>query len=350
MPRPPVLVPATDGYGTLAAIRDLGRSGLTVLVPKGPWHSPGRYSRYVTRRLSPLREGTSASLLGWLEAAGKEHGGAVLMPPSDTKSWWIARSREELSDCFALYCPSADSLYAVLNKVQLAAAAGACGVATPQTWIPAGTEEVSSLAPMLKYPVVIKPRTHVGKRHWLKAKFVADERQLRRSFPAVTAKLAYSQEVQRADPRVGTPIIQQLYPAASSNIYTLFGFIDESGDLVGFDASRKLVQYPHRFGDGACFRSEPVDDELSRRLAEMCRGVGFFGMFEAEFIEEDGRKLLIDFNPRLFNGLALPVARGLRLPYLHYLAVVDRLDESEPALGVVPKQVVDRTGSRPVAV
>ena len=83
---------------------------------------------------------------------------------------------------------------------------------------------------------------------------------------------------------------------------------------MGFDASRKLVQYPNRFGDGACFRSEPVDDELSRRLAEMCRGLGFFGMFEAEFIEEDGRKLLIDFNPRLFNGLALPVARGLRLP------------------------------------
>ena len=101
---------------------------------------------------------------------------------------------------------------------------------------------------------------------------------------------------------------------------------------MGFDASRKLVQYPNRFGDGACFRSEPVDDELSRRLAEMCRGLGFFGMFEAEFIEEDGRKLLIDFNPRLFNGLALPVARGLRLPLLHYLAALGRLDEVEEEL------------------
>ena len=208
MPRPPALVPATDGYGTLAAIRDLGRSGLSVLIPEAPWHSPGRYSRYITRRLSPLPKGTSASFLGWLEVAGEEHAGAVLMPISDTRSWWTARSREELSDCFALYCPSADSLYAVLNKVQLAAAAGACGVANPQTWIPAGTEEISSLAPMLKYPVVTKPRTHVGVGHWLKAKFVADERQLRRSFPTVTAMLAYSQEVQTADPCVGTPMIQ----------------------------------------------------------------------------------------------------------------------------------------------
>jgi D-aspartate ligase len=57
--------------------------------------------------------------------------------------------------------------------------------------------------------------------------------------------------------------------------------------------------------------------EGTRRLCDM---TGFFGVFEAEFVDTDNGMLLIDFNPRFFGQLGFDVARGLPSPYLVYLA------------------------------
>jgi hypothetical protein len=64
---------------------------------------------------------------------------------------------------------------------------------------------------------------------------------------------------------------------------------------------------------------------LAEGLRALCRRVGYHGVFEAEFVERGGRRLLIDFNPRFFGQMAFDVARGLDLPRLAYLeAIGDR--------------------------
>ena len=44
--------------------------------------------------------------------------------------------------------------------------------------------------------------------------------------------------------------------------------------------------------------------------------LGYFGIFEVEFLWFDGRWAAIDFNPRLFNQIGMDIRRGMPLPLL----------------------------------
>ena len=57
-------------------------------------------------------------------------------------------------------------------------------------------------------------------------------------------------------------------------------------------------------------------------------------MFEAEFIPENSRNLLIDFNPRYYGQMAFDVARGVPLPWMLHLGATGR--EATIAAAVKP--------------
>ena len=50
--------------------------------------------------------------------------------------------------------------------------------------------------------------------------------------------------------------------------------------------------------------------------------IGYFGVFEAEFIRLGDERLLIDFNPRFFGQMGFDVARGLPIVGLAYEAAL----------------------------
>ena len=52
-------------------------------------------------------------------------------------------------------------------------------------------------------------------------------------------------------------------------------------------------------------------DETARRLVAE---IGWSGIFQVQFIRTAAADYLIDFNPRIYGTLALPVAAGLNLP------------------------------------
>ena len=87
----------------------------------------------------------------------------------------------------------------------------------------------------------------------------------------------------------------------------------------------KVFQRLNSTGVGLCFEALPADEDLSEATRRLCRELGYFGLFEAEFLPMDGRWALIDFNPRLFNQVALDIRREMPLPLLACLdAVGDR--------------------------
>ena len=51
-------------------------------------------------------------------------------------------------------------------------------------------------------------------------------------------------------------------------------------------------------------------------VRRLCRELGYFGIFEVEFLWFDGRWAAIDFNPRLFNQIGMDIRRGMPLPLL----------------------------------
>src|SRR6185503_2657993 len=78
----------------------------------------------------------------------------------------------------------------------------------------------------------------------------------------------------------------------------------------------------------------PLRTELTQKLAALCKRLGYFGVFEVEFIQADGKALLIDFNPRFYSQMAFDIARGVPLPYFIYLAACRREEELQRAVAV----------------
>jgi hypothetical protein len=58
----------------------------------------------------------------------------------------------------------------------------------------------------------------------------------------------------------------------------------------------------------------------------------YFGIFEAEFIRFNNNWALIDFNPRLFNQIAMDVRRGMPLPLLACLGAAGQTSELRDAV------------------
>ncbi len=60
--------------------------------------------------------------------------------------------------------------------------------------------------------------------------------------------------------------------------------------------------------------------------------LGYFGMFEVEFLPFKGGWAAIDFNPRLYNQVGLDISRGLPLPLLACLGALGEASELRDAV------------------
>ena len=69
----------------------------------------------------------------------------------------------------------------------------------------------------------------------------------------------------------------------------------------------------------------PAIAELSGAVRRLCDDLTYFGIFEVEFIWFNGSWAVIDFNPRVFNQIAMDIHRGMPLPLL---ACLDAAGES----------------------
>jgi predicted ATP-grasp superfamily ATP-dependent carboligase len=116
------------------------------------------------------------------------------------------------------------------------------------------------------------------------------------------------------------PLIQQYYHQAADNVYSLSGFREKVGGGVIMRAARKIVQQPPGVGTGLCFEPALVDPLLADRTKRLCERIGYYGVFELEFILAEGKAMLIDFNGRFYHQIAFDIARGMELPALAYAA------------------------------
>jgi hypothetical protein len=139
------------------------------------------------------------------------------------------------------------------------------------------------------------------------------------SWQAQRCAAQFDADVLNRVPDLCLPMLQG-FIFSSERIYTVDGFVDETGELYASLACVKLLQRPRGFGPGIIFEHAEVDPAVDQGLRRLFKATGFYGVFDAEFIECDSRKLLIDINPRFYNHMAFETDRGLHLPWLAYLA------------------------------
>jgi D-aspartate ligase len=314
----PALLLMAEYNGTLAAARCLSERGAPVVIATSKLLAPSRWSNAVLRVEScpDFQEGPTR-LAEWLVDFGRRNEKHVLYPTCDELAWLLAHFHAELEQHFYLYSPPGATLRTLLDKRHLYAAANKVGLATPRTW---HVQDESELAAVLGQvsACIVKPRSQTFFRTHAKGGHATTLPDLVRLWQAYRAS-GYAAEVTREIGDLEFPMIQEYLPGAASAVYSISGFAVRSGQIIDTLGSCKILQVPPEAGVGLCFESAEVDPQLVEKLSDLCRSIGYYGVFEAEFIKHEGRDLLIDFNPRYFGQVGFDIARGMQLPWLAQL-------------------------------
>ena len=276
-----------------------------------------------------------------LLAIGKSDPGLILLPTSDETAWLYTLNAEALGRYFRVVQPPIATLHNILDKKLFADASIRAGLAVVPTWSPRNVSEVAVLAAELPYPLVIKPRTHVHRLRNDKGIVVYSPDDL---------KIQYEKFIDREQSRTvgdqlvreaSVPILQPFVGVGSEGVYSVTGFIDRTGELFVTRGATKVFQRTQPLGVGVCFESRSPPPTLSDAVRRMCRELGYFGMFEVEFLWFDGRWAAIDFNPRLFNQIGMDIRRAMPLPFLVCLEALGETKALRYAVGHAQKESED---------
>ncbi|MFG6094430.1 hypothetical protein SPB21_04230 [Leptothoe sp. ISB3NOV94-8A] len=312
----PIMMTMGDYGGTLAVVRSYGKHNQPTLLADPKTSTLTHKSRYLSKALKSPPVEDFESFVNWLIEYGKQNPGAFLYPSSDDMTWLISRYRDQLSDYYKLYSPDVKTIYALLNKPELHAIAEKLGIPVPSTVAPTSVEDLKAQAHKLRYPVLIKPRTQIGMLRRQKGQVCETPEKLLEIYPDYQQKFYYHPLLIDFDPEVNWPMVQEFHATAGQNTYSVAGFVDESQEIFLTRASAKVLQFPIRVGVGLCFESRPLNPKAIDHLKAICREVGYYGVFEAEFIVHGNQLLLMDFNPRFYGQMAFELERKLPLDQL----------------------------------
>lgn len=306
--KPAVLLP-----GGIEASRALARRGVAVIAVAQGGSAASRASRSVS---AVVEAPTSwdERFDRWFDTATFPSG-SVILPGNDDAMWWLAGRGAGEAPPFA-------AARDVLVKSRLYQRCLESGVAAPATWL----LEPGAALPQGPFPMVLKPQTRVGMRHWIRGWLVRDAAELSAAVEWFGHNVTYRPRELAAEPLLAHPLVQEYVPRPRREVYHLVGYRSRAGESV-FAAHVKLLQYPLRFGSGLCFESAEVDSRLAGDLDRLLASIEFHGIFEAEFVARDGELLLIDLNPRSYNGISLEVARGYNLPWYLYLDAIGEIGQ-----------------------
>jgi D-aspartate ligase len=312
-----VLLATAWSGGTLAAARNLFLNGIPVQLLSSQQFSAAAWSNTISKSNICPPESDSERFLERLIELGSRDPGQILLPTSDETAWLYATNADQLRNHFVVYQPPIATLRCVLDKKNLAEAATRAGLDALPMWDPCNTNELLRFEESLPFPLLIKPRSHVHQRSATKGVVVSSKAEL---IPSYAHYLAERDIIPDALlPGSERPILQPFISTPKDGIHSVTGFIDRSGDIYITRHSRKIFQRSPPLGIGICFESVPKVPGLSEGVYRLCREIGYFGIFEVEFILCDEQWKIIDFNPRLFHQIALDIRRGVPLPHLAFL-------------------------------
>ncbi|OJY22565.1 MAG: hypothetical protein BGO98_19965 [Myxococcales bacterium 68-20] len=313
-----VLLLGADYYGTLAAARAYGRAGIKVAMADERRQARALWSRHVSEKLVHPPLSRPKELVDWLVDWGTKNPGTLLYPPNDHLAWLFAAERERLSKAFAMFSPSEDAVFTLLDKKRLHEACARVGIDVPLTLGVADIADATSASASRRevpFPVLLKPRTQVYLTGGIKGFIARDRAELDAELARFRQLVAFDPVLAERHPDIAEPMLQQYLPAAETSIASVSGFVSADGAIVARGAM-KVLQRPRKVGIGLCFEGRSPEPHLVDKLAALCKEVGYHGAFEAEFIVNGDERLLIDFNPRFYSQMGFDIARGLSLPML----------------------------------
>lgn len=304
-----------EGPPGLAFIRSLGARGLEVNAFSPDRWPSGRMSRYVSDvRTSPSAFDTDA-YVDWLTEEMREDRIGLVAPTSDYTVYAAALAADRAGRAPGPGMVSLDRLWSVLHKGRFGEHMADIGFPTVEYRLPTSVDDACDAAEELGYPLILKPRSHVGVG-LDRGGVVADRQELIEVFRPST--IGDGDSALGRDPDLAWPMLQRYVEAAGSDVVSLSGCLDADGNVMALQQCVKRAQWPPKVGVGALFEAVEAED-LIERAVEAARATIGTGLFELE-VCRDGRggAWPIDLNPRAYGQIALDIARGNDLPALWY--------------------------------
>lgn len=246
-----------------------------------------------------------------IAAAVRVGGYEVIFCSYDVGLLVLSRRREEVAPAIVPYAPH-EVVERSFDKLAFTRAAQAAGLGVPRT-LEASEEALAQW----QGPVVVKARIHVPTRY--ETRRFADAAQARGFVEQLRAE-------------GGEPLLQEL---VSGQLGAVVVVVDREGNVVAEVQQRCERFWPAEAGVTARARTIEPDPEISKRVGELVRSIGWFGLAEVEYLlDERGEPRFTELNGRFYGGIALAARAGVNVA-----AAWARLATGRPLPPIGPQKV-----------
>ncbi|MBN1277620.1 MAG: ATP-grasp domain-containing protein [Deltaproteobacteria bacterium] len=295
----------TDGHWrkSLAAVRGLGRKGISVTVGESTFLATAAFSRYCRRRIVyPSVYYRPSEFLNFLENELALNSYQMLLPMEEDTLLLISEHYSDFAKYTYLPIPSFEKLEFARRKDNVLRFAENMGIPVPRTWYIDDISQLDSIRGSLAYPAVIKPKTGSG------AEGI--------SYPENSDDLV--DQYLKIHSRFPFPLIQELVPKDGPG-YGVSLLMGENGNLKASFVHRRLREYPVT-GGASTLRESVRCDGLRDMAVALMKKLDWFGvaMVEFKFDSRDNTMKLMEINPRFWGSLSLAIEAGVNFPYLMF--------------------------------
>jgi D-aspartate ligase len=320
----PVAVVLGLGQNGMATCRALGRIGIPVIGMDTDLAQASAQTRYAAKvYCKDFITGGPGLVEGLIEIGRGLKVKGVLFPSGDLNQAVVSEHRERLEEHFHIVLPPKDVVRMFLNKKLFYQFAMDHGFPIPQTFFPAGPEDVERIAGRLVYPCLIKPfQPNATWRQTFDTRlFVADSPDALRSLYGHLFRV--HQDL----------IIQEYMPGPDSELWWGVTYLDDAGKPLAVWTGRKLRQYPRRFGTATLAESR-WDPWVAQEATTILKAMGHRGYGVVEFKRDrrDGRfKVTEVTGSRTWFPHSLVTRSGINLPLIWYRDALGQDVEVPPA-------------------
>ncbi len=285
-----------DSPGGLAAVRELGRAGWTVGVANSQPRGYAAASRWTTHRHSlPSLVEDPDRFIAAVDLAVGSHQYEVVFGTGDAEVLALSAYRHQIGACVP-YGPHFQVIRA-FDKYEITQLARQVGLGAPLTAI-----AIPGSKPVFDPPILVKARLH-----WNPNAPTQSDR-----IKAVVARTIQeaSEAAERMRDAGREPIFQQHIEGRALHVVAI---TRADHTVVSMVAHLTTRLGGSESGQSARAVTIALDADLRERVRALLSELEWVGLADLQFwLTKDGRALLSDFNGRIYGGLALPYASGMR--------------------------------------
>jgi D-aspartate ligase len=314
-------------------VRSLGRAGAPLRAYSADRRAAGRSSRYAgdVHPCPPVRR--TDEFVAFLAEGFTDGSIDLVAPTSDYVSFAVAAAVDKVGmDAADVGHPTPEGVRTALFKERFQVELQRIGFPVPPSATPRNVGEALRTAAAIGYPVVLKPRSHVGVG-LRRGVVVNDAETLATTYRPWPIRPGHDAVLQY-EPDIALPLLQRYYELGTADVISVTGYLARDGSLPALGHARKVSQSPRRLGVGTMF--EPVaPPAFSAAAVEVVRAIIGTGIFELEVLvdRETHEHVALDLNPRGFGQMSLDIGRGDDLPMLWYNDVTGAALPAAPTRG-----------------